>query len=650
MGERSSVTFKNNWRFAGWAHRSCSARFELLIICCAIGFNSLPAFAQSASLGPIEQKLFFKTYDGESDESRVNRIETNLFGQPMQGPLSERMSRIMGAAAPQANPDGSISGMSSQQSSTTNSSSAPTPADLKRQAEEEREAAMQRAKVAVQAAKDEQTSKYLEEGVNLWRSHRGTDALQYFEQALKVDPHNASALYYAGIVYESKKNYTEALASYRKAADEDPTNQEYANAVMAVQKIMNSRPAVDPRQAEIAKLATEANDAYKRGEYLSALDLYKQLDAKSPNQALVKYNLGMLYLQAHHYQTALQYLELAVKLRPTDQKFQNAYQQLKASVSKSEADAAASEAAWAGQPGMGGSAGGGNSPGTGTGGGVTPGFGVKHFGHEAMNTAAHQQQQNGMPQNNMNSMQPNGMPQPNGMSQGMQQNGMQQNPMQGDRTLGESMQQGNMQQGGMQQGNMQQNAMQGAPQKAPPKTAVTMPGTGKSPGLSSVDSGAASLNQWAQVQNASKAAPAMSQGSTDISSIPAGQHPLVRHPLHSSSGQASSSTIASNNNKPLPFQKENQINFNKLEQPTSNALMDLGIMAADSKGGVTITHVGIASRASKAGLLKGDYIRAVDNKVITSYKQLLAIIKGKPEGATINLHVQRKDQMGVVHL
>lgn len=78
--------------------------------------------------------------------------------------------------------------------------------------------------------------------------------------------------------------------------------------------------------------------------------------------------------------------------------------------------------------------------------------------------------------------------------------------------------------------------------------------------------------------------------------------------------------------------------------------MDLGIMAADTKGGVTITHVGIASRASKAGLLKGDYIRAVDNKVVTSYKQLLNIVGKKPYGATVDLHVQRKDQMGVVHL
>ncbi|HEY9759807.1 MAG TPA: tetratricopeptide repeat protein, partial [Oculatellaceae cyanobacterium] len=506
MGESSLAIQEINRRPGRSMQRIYSASLELLIISCCIGLCSLPAFGQSSALGPIEQKLFFKTYDGESDESRVNRIETNLFGQPMQGPLPERMSRIMGAAAPQANPDGSMSGLGSQQSSTTNSSSGPSAADLKRQAEDEREAAMERARVSVQAAKDEQTNKLLEQGVSLWRSHRGSDALQYFEQALRVDPHNASALYYTGIVYESKKNYTEALSSYKKAANEDPGNQEYANAVMAVQKIMNSRPAVDPKQAEISKLASEANDAYKRGEYLSALDLYKQLDQKSPNQALVKYNLGMLYLQAKHYQTALQNLELAVKLRPTDQKFRQAYEQLKVSVEKSDAEAAAAETAWAGHPGMGP----GGGAGTGTGGGVTPGFGVKNFGHESMNLAAH-----------------GGGPQGNAMQGGgMQQNTMQGNPMQGDRTLGDSMQQNGMpqngmpqngmpqngmQQNGMQQHSMQQHSMQQsgmqsnnfqpAPQKSAPKTAVTMPGTGKSPGLSSVDGGAASLNQWAQVQN-----------------------------------------------------------------------------------------------------------------------------------------------------
>ena len=222
--------------------------------------NAPSCFAQSGStLGSLEQKLFFKSYGDETDDARLARLEKHLFGQQMEGAFQERLNRVMGAASPQTNPDGSVSGMSSQQSSsTTNSVKPPTEAELKERAEDDRQAAMERAKIAVAAARDEQTNKLIESGVSLWRAKRGTEALQYFEQALKADPHNANALYYAGIVYESKKSYIEALSSYRKASNEDPGNQEYNEAVVAVQKLMNSRPAIDPKQAEISKLATEA--------------------------------------------------------------------------------------------------------------------------------------------------------------------------------------------------------------------------------------------------------------------------------------------------------------------------------------------------------------------------------------------------------
>jgi tetratricopeptide (TPR) repeat protein len=645
MGQISLGELKSNLLLSGRRHHFDHMRIAGVLLISLVAFSPQICFAQSKeTLNAIEQKMFFKNYSDESDESRLARLEKQLFGESMVGPFQARLSRVVGASAPQANPDGSMSGMSSgQPSGTTSSSSAPSAADLKARADDERQAAMERAKIAVAAAREEQTNKLIETGVTLWRAKRGTEALQYFEQALKTDPHNASALYYAGIVYESKKSYSEALAAYRKASNEDPGNRDYSDAVMAVQKLMNSRPAVDPRQAEIGKLASEAGDAYKRGEYLSALDLYKQLDQKAPNQPLVKYNLGTLYLHAGQYQTALEYFEMAVKLRPTDQKFQQAYQQLKANVDKSNAAEAVAEQNFNGNNG-----------------GARNGQ-PRPYGHEAMNIAA----QGGWQSNNMQQSGGNQMS-VNGMQSNMQQRGQQPQSSQsgGTQTLGSAL-------------NEEQ-------QQGSPRNIAIPPGAGHEPGFAPMTDSNGTLQSWATNQNKGKpatkpagakqpvrtqqptqvsfapastpGAPSDSQGSfqsspqfqgqpqgSNQSQIPPGQHPLVYHPLKGA--KPVSPSYDNNSSSSVPGESMSQ-----LKQPPPNVLTDLGILAVNGKSGVTISHVGIASRASRAGLLQGDIIRAVDSKVISSLSQMTQIISQKKMGETVTLHVQRKDQMGVVHL
>jgi tetratricopeptide (TPR) repeat protein len=645
MGQISLSELKSSLLLSGRRHHFAHLQIAGVLLVSLFALDPQICFAQSKeTLTAIEQKLFFKNYSDESDESRLARLEKQLFGEAMVGPFQARLSRVVGASAPQPNPDGSVSGMSSGQlSGTTRSSSAPSSDDLKARAEDERQAAMERAKVAVAAAREEQTNKMIETGVSLWRAKRGTEALQYFEQALKIDPHNASALYYAGIVYESKRSYSEALAAYRKASNEEPTNREYSDAVMAVQKLMNSRPAVDPRQAEIGKLASEAGDAYKRGEYLSALDLYKQLDLKAPNQPLVKYNLGTLYLHAGQYQTALEYFEMAVRLRPTDQKFQQAYQQLKSKVDQSNAAEAAAESNFSGNNGA-------SRNGTGQ---------PRPYGHEAMNIAAQGgSQSNNMQQSGVNQMSSNGM------QTNLQQRGQSSQSPQGagTQTLGSALRQ---------------------EQQGTPKNMAIPPGAGHEPGFAPTTDSNGTLQSWAAPPNKGKpaikpaaakqlakaqqptevsfasastqVAPSDAPGSFQVSpqfqsqpqgsnqsQIPPGQHPLVYHPLK---GAKPVSQPSDNSSSSVPGQTMSQ-----LRQPPPNVLTDLGILAVNGKSGVTISHVGIASRASRAGLLQGDIIRAVDSKVISSISQMTQIISQKKMGETVTLHVQRKDQMGVVHL
>ncbi|HEY9731332.1 MAG TPA: tetratricopeptide repeat protein [Drouetiella sp.] len=306
----------------------------LFLTVAIISSASLPGFAKGAetgdkaTLGAMEQKLFFKTYSDEDNEARLGRIEKRIFGDAVPGDFASRLERVKAAVAPQLNPDGTMTGVAPEPPTTA----APPPPVQKADPQAE----MERAKIAVMAAREEEVAKLLAEGVDLWRQKRGPQAIERFEQVLRLDQHNSEAHFNLGVVYESANNLVEASACYHKAEEENPNNRDYHDAVAAVEKKLAARKKTDDKAGELRVLAEDAAAAYKRQEYFSALDLYKQLDAKAPNKALVKYNIGTLYFVTKNYTDALIYYKAALKLEPKEPRYQQAVQQLSANMKQSE--------------------------------------------------------------------------------------------------------------------------------------------------------------------------------------------------------------------------------------------------------------------------------------------------------------------------
>jgi tetratricopeptide (TPR) repeat protein len=325
----------------------------------------------------------------------------------------------------------------------------------------------------VQAAREENINKLLGQGVSLWRAKRSREAIEKFEEVLRLDPGNAEANFSMGIAYESSGNYPEALASYQRAAQQKPQSKDYAEAVASVQTKMAKRQRVDDQQGELRVLAEQASAAYKRGEYLSALDLYKQLDEKAPNQALVKYNIGTLYLAIKNPITALDYYKQARKLKPTEPRYITACEQLEANLGQASKKREDAERAW--------------------------------DEHEA----------------------PGAVPSANASSS-----------------------------------NNSSKANHKEKEKKPPK---------------------------------STAAPLAPPSADD-------------------------------------------------------AMASMGIIAKSSHDGVTILQIGIASRASRVGLLRGDIIKAVDGTVVTHTDQINKILSTKQPGSPVQMTIQRAQKMGQVTL
>ncbi|MBY0360065.1 MAG: tetratricopeptide repeat protein [Candidatus Obscuribacterales bacterium] len=188
------------------------------------------------------------------------------------------------------------------------------------------------ARLAVQAAREQEIQVLLEEGTALWRAKRGQEALERFEQALRLDSKNAEAHFSMGVIEESQGNYTEAESSYRQANHYAPDVPDYAKAVQDISKKLQSNKGQNVNSADKRRLTEEAAAAFKRGEYYSALDLYKQLDGKFPNQAATKHNIGTVYLLLKDHYNALEYFKQANKLDPKEARYSKAYKDLAAEI------------------------------------------------------------------------------------------------------------------------------------------------------------------------------------------------------------------------------------------------------------------------------------------------------------------------------
>jgi hypothetical protein len=87
-----------------------------IVFSCTLLLSGNMVLAESGqdkeTLSQIEQRLFMRTYDKDSPTARLERIEKNVFGQPVEGAFAERLGKVnevvaasRPAAPPPADPD-----------------------------------------------------------------------------------------------------------------------------------------------------------------------------------------------------------------------------------------------------------------------------------------------------------------------------------------------------------------------------------------------------------------------------------------------------------------------------------------------------------------------------------------------------------------
>lgn len=324
------------------SHPRSSRAQKLLTLLSLFALLAQPAYCQlsgdeTALLKRIEEKIFFKSYDDEKPEERVARLEKRVFGDPDEGPLANRVAKLAAVTRPDDKKPEPV-----KPKAVLEQVQKPSAQTEQMSAEDARDLARRRAL----EARDEEVNQLQTEAIELWKNRRGQEALAKFQQVVRLAPDYADAHFSIGVVYEAQRDYVNALTSYKRALELAPQKREYKDAVALTEKKAREQQMDAGKLQELRELSDQASGAYKRGEYQSALQLYKELDQKAPKEALVKYNIGTIYLALKNPVDALDYFKQALKLKPDEPNYKLAVQKLGSNLAQEESQREQAEQAW----------------------------------------------------------------------------------------------------------------------------------------------------------------------------------------------------------------------------------------------------------------------------------------------------------------
>jgi len=160
------------------------------------------------------------------------------------------------------------------------------------------------AEAAAQAAKTIEGDRsearvYLEKGRRFYRNDEDTEAVEAFQQALKLDPELAEAQFNLGLAYYALGQEEEAQAAYKKAVE-------------AYKKYLSINSNKDDVEAHYTLGQTYAG-LHLYGE---AVREYRHATRLKPDDAAIHYDLGMALMRLAEYDEASRAFTKSIELDP----------------------------------------------------------------------------------------------------------------------------------------------------------------------------------------------------------------------------------------------------------------------------------------------------------------------------------------------
>jgi tetratricopeptide (TPR) repeat protein len=160
---------------------------------------------------------------------------------------------------------------------------------------------------------------------NLYISQKSYDeASKVVRSGIEQRPDATSFQMIQGNIFEQKADYESAISQYQSVLDKEPGNLVAANNLASL--LLDHRTdsaslkkaqslAASLRKAEIPQFKdTLAWASYQQGDYRTAVSLSEEASAALPDQAMVRYHLGMGYIATGQLNKASEQLKKALEL------------------------------------------------------------------------------------------------------------------------------------------------------------------------------------------------------------------------------------------------------------------------------------------------------------------------------------------------
>ncbi len=170
-------------------------------------------------------------------------------------------------------------------------------------------------------AQSPSADQYLAYGNRLYAAKNYSQAVQYFNAAIKMNPNNAAAYQVTGNCYYALGNKKYALAYYQRASALQPANAALAQFVRNLSAQVNSAPAAPMAGAPAAAPAARdylgyGAQLFKQKQYAASIPYFRAAIQQNPNDYRGYYYSGYAYYMTGNARYAAFYFGVANAKQP----------------------------------------------------------------------------------------------------------------------------------------------------------------------------------------------------------------------------------------------------------------------------------------------------------------------------------------------
>ncbi|HEY9760386.1 MAG TPA: tetratricopeptide repeat protein [Oculatellaceae cyanobacterium] len=307
---------------------------------------SLPATSgavtEEAQLAGYEKVLFGYARPSGAVENRLEAVERDLFGQVKTGSITGRLADI-GKALQNSKSDFLLPPMAPKFDFSQASSSASSKSGASSSGSSSSSSGYSSSDSSSPAS--EASKQALRNATNLYQQGKMEEAERAFRHVLTLDSKSVDAYFNLGVIAETRGDFNSALNNYQIASRLNPDDSELHDAVTAVQGKIAQKQASDSRAKQqqqqandmtrnqqqhdnLKQLATDAQSAYKAGNYDKAIQNLTVVARQAPNDPDVAYALSQAYKGKGNLINARVSLDHAISIDPNNKLYQTAMTQL----------------------------------------------------------------------------------------------------------------------------------------------------------------------------------------------------------------------------------------------------------------------------------------------------------------------------------